>query len=225
MISLPKHIFSEGDVYTCTWSTKTTQTSDKPVVMKLGSVRYLEITTNHDVQSPFLHSWECELGMGAAAHCCSNLEIRAGEDWHFLLCYVSSHVFSSNQKKSCHLVDICTNKAVVGFTDFINCKTLVCVWTDWSDSSSCRRVCDSAARCRENQHDTRHYATNQQWVRYFYILLLLSLSDKHTRGPNQQTIITRDEELRFINVFAGEARSGLERRDSQNRKSTFLGLV
>ena len=56
MISLPKHIFSEGDVYTCTWSTKTTQTSDKHVVMKLGSVRYLEITTNHDVQSPFLHS-------------------------------------------------------------------------------------------------------------------------------------------------------------------------
>ena len=56
MIPLPKNIFSEGDVYTCTWSTKTTQTSDKPVVMKLGSVRYLEITTNHDVQSPFLHS-------------------------------------------------------------------------------------------------------------------------------------------------------------------------
>ena len=100
MISLPKNIFSEGDVYTCTWSTKTTQTSGKPVVMKLGSVRYLEITTNHDVQSPFLHSWECELGMGAAAHCCSNLEIRAGEDWHFLLCYVSSHVFSSNQKQN-----------------------------------------------------------------------------------------------------------------------------
>ena len=100
MIPLPKNIFSEGDVYTCTWSTKTTQTSDKPVVMKLGSVRYLEITTNHDVQSPFLHSWECELGMGAAAHCCSNLEIRAGEDWHFLLCYVSSHVFSINQKQN-----------------------------------------------------------------------------------------------------------------------------
>ena len=100
MIPLPKNIFSEGDVYTCTWSTKTTQTSGKPVVMKLGSVRYLEITTNHDVQSPFLHSWECELGMGAAAHCCSNLEIRAGEDWHFLLCYVSSHVFSSNQKQN-----------------------------------------------------------------------------------------------------------------------------
>ena len=100
MIPLPKNTFSEGDVYTCTWSTKTTQTSGKPVVMKLGSVRYLEITTNHDVQSPFLHSWECELGMGAAAHCCSNLEIRAGEDWHFLLCYVSSHVFSSNQKQN-----------------------------------------------------------------------------------------------------------------------------
>ena len=58
------------------------------------------------------------------------------------------------------------------------------------------------------------------------IFLHFTVVDKHTRGPNQQTIITRDEELRFINVFAGEARSGLERRDSQNRKSNlpWLGL-
>ena len=34
------------------------------------------------LQSPFLHSWEYKLAMGAAAHCCSYLEIRAGEDWY-----------------------------------------------------------------------------------------------------------------------------------------------
>ena len=193
--------------------------------MKLGSVRYLEITTNHDVQSPFLHSWECELGMGAAAHCCSNLEIRAGEDWHFLLCYVSSHVFSSNQKQN-RVISLTFAQIKPSLFHWLDQLQNSSLCLDWADSSSCRRVCDSAARCRENQHDTRHYATNQRWVRYFYILLLLSLSDKHTRGPNQQTIITRDEELRFINVFAGEARSDLERRDSQNRKSNlpWLGL-
>ena len=189
MISLPKNIFSEGDVYTCTWSTKTTQTSDKPVVMKLGSVRYLEITTNHDVQSPFLHSWECELGMGAAAHCCSNLEIRAGEDWHFLLCYVSSHVFSSNQKQNRVISLIFAQKSRRWFHWLHQLQnSSLCLRLDWAVSSSCRCVCDSAARWRENQHDTRHYETNRQWLRYFYILLLLSLSDKHTRGPNQQTI-------------------------------------
>ena len=167
MIPLPKNIFSEGDVYTCTWSTKTTQTSDKSVVMKLGSVRYLEITTNHDVQSPFLHSWECELGMGAAAHCCSNLEIRAGEDWHFLLCYVSSHVFSSNQKQNRVISLIFAQKSRRWF-HWLHQLQNSSLCLDWSDSSSCRRVCDSAARCRENQHDTMQQINNGWDIFTFY---------------------------------------------------------
>ena len=65
------------------------------------------------------------------------------------------------KKKSCHFVDICTNKAVVGFTDFINCKTLVCVWTDQTAAAAAMSVTQQRAAGKTNTtHDTMQQINN-----------------------------------------------------------------
>jgi hypothetical protein len=65
------------------------------------------------------------------------------------------------KKKSCHFVDICTNKAVVGFTDFINCKTLACVWTDQTAAAAAMSVTQQRAAGKTNMtHDTMQQIDN-----------------------------------------------------------------
>ena len=127
---LPNPIFSQGSLPSCTRSPKTTQTWGKLVVMKFGTVRNIKINIHQGYRVLFsipenVSYWWAQQSTGA-------------HFWRSFLCWIATshsvkfhHMFLAAIKNySRHFVDICTNKAIVCFTNFINRETLVCVWTD-----------------------------------------------------------------------------------------------
>ena len=121
------------------------------------------------LQSPFLHSWECKLVMGAAVHWCSLLEIISMLDCYFSLCKVPSSVFSSNQKLNRDILPIFA-QIKPSFVSLTSLTRNLSLWLDWSaqcrclsaDSSSCRVVSDSAASqdSAANTNTMRHFTVS-----------------------------------------------------------------